>query len=221
MSVITCLRNISDPFLWFVAALLLYPQIPHSQATSCEHRNLELHSDRRLLPNFFIFGLHQVGHSCENIFLISLKFLYSPHDARLIRFVLAFADARSINFDISCVGRNRNFDNHTVRKIGVLKYGPQFDRVLDPIFILEFLYDRSNFERQIDVGGNSIGHHFECTVRGYEGDRPVSVESTESHALMEFYVVDLNTFLLSLTIVLVILSHKQLVVYTEFALRHA
>ena len=139
--------------------------------------------------------------------MVSLKFLDSPHDARLIRFILAFADACSVYFHIGCVRWYWDFNDYIVSEVGVLEDSSQFDRVFNSVFIFKFLNYRSDFERQVDVCGNSIGHHLESAIWGYEGNGPISVKPAQPHALMELDIIDLNAFLLYLAIVLVVVSH--------------
>lgn len=53
---------------------------------------------------------------------------------------------------------------------------------------------RHYFEWQVNVLTNSIGHDVEDSVRGNKGDAAVSIKSAESDALVEFNVVDLDSF---------------------------
>ena len=88
----------------------------------------------------------------------------------------------------------------------MLKNSSQFDGVFDPIFILKLLNYRRDFERQIDICGNSIGHNFKSSVWGDESDRPITVEPPKPNALMKLDIVNLDSFLLHLTIVFIVVS---------------
>ena len=86
------------------------------------------------------------------------------------------------------------------------------------------MHNWHDFERQVDVLGDSVGHHIEDTIRWDEGDRPVSVEPAQSNALVKLDVVDLDSFVRDLSRVgrssLIVGLHQQLVVDAELTLRH-
>ena len=55
-----------------------------------------------------------------------------------------------------------------------------------------------NLEWQVNVLGYAICHELEDTIRRYEGNGAVAVKATESNALMELYVIYLDSTILSL-----------------------
>ena len=78
--------------------------------------------------------------------------------------------------------------------------GSDFDGVLNSIVFWELLNDWSDFERQIYILWNSVGHNFEQAIGWNEGNTSVSIESAQPHTLMKLNVINLYTFLLLFTL---------------------
>ena len=76
----------------------------------------------------------------------------------------------------------------------------KFYRVLDSKVFLEFLNDWSNFEGQVDVLGNTIRHNLKEAIWRNKGNRSITVKPSQSYALVEFNVINLDTFLLFFTV---------------------
>ena len=100
MRIVACLRDVPDPLLWFVPALLLYPQIADPQTTASEHGYLEFHRDRWFLPSFLTFRLGQVSYGRQYLLLVTLELLDPPKDRGFIRLVLSFAISSRKHFDL-------------------------------------------------------------------------------------------------------------------------
>ena len=200
MSIVTCFWDVSNPFLWLIATFFLYSEISYTQPTTCEHGHLEFHCYWRFLPSFFIFGRNEIGNSSQYVFLISLELLDPPHYARFVWLIFAFSDSRPINFNISSVRWYRNFHNNIVGKVWMFKNGSKLHRILNPIVIGKFLDDWSYFEGDVDARWNSVGHHLEKPIWWDESDGSVPIEPSQSDTLMELDIVDLNSFLLLLSL---------------------
>jgi hypothetical protein len=134
----------------------------------------------------------------EDVLLVTLEFLDTPHYCRFVTLVFSFTSTMLENLDVGRILRHRNFNHNVVTNIRMLINSSDFDGILNSIIIWKLLNDWSDFEWQIDILGNSVGHYFEHTIWRNEGDGSVSVESCELDALMEFDIIDLYTFLLSL-----------------------
>lgn len=160
MCVVSCLRNVPDPLLGFVSALLLYPQVSHSQATTREHGYLELHCYRRFLPCFFWFSLCKVGNCSENLFLITLKLLDSPEYSWFVWLILTLTAACWEYFDLRCVWWHGYLYNNVICVVCTLKNWANFYWVLDPTIVWILLNYRRDFEWQIYILAHSIRHYF-------------------------------------------------------------
>ena len=114
MSVVACSADITNPFLRFVAGLLLYAQVPHSQARASKHRNLELHANRRPLPRLISFLALQVGNGRQYLLLITLELLDPPHDQIFLRLVLCLALSGREDPDVCRVRRNWHLDHDVI-----------------------------------------------------------------------------------------------------------
>ena len=125
--VVARLRDVPDPLLGLVSALLLYSEIAHPQATTSEHGHLELHGNGRLLPRLLSFGLRQVGDGRQNLLLVALKLFDSPENSRFIRLVLALAAACRKHLHLRRVRRHRYLYHHIVCIISALEYRANFD----------------------------------------------------------------------------------------------
>lgn len=225
MSIIACFGKVTNPLLWFIVTLLLNSEIPNSQATSGKKWDVKLHRDRWFLPQLVTFSRSCVNDSRQNVLLITLELLNSPHYCGFIRFILSFTSSGRENLDISWVAWNWNFDNDVVTHVRMFIYCSNFDWIFYSVVFTEFLNDRGNFKRQIDILGNSVSHYLEYTIWRNEGNWSISVESCEFHTLMEFNIVDLNTFLLSLfgidSLSITWLSDQKFIVNSKFTLRHS
>lgn len=122
MRIVTGFRDVPDPLLGLVSALLLYSQVSNSEATTGEHRHLELHSNWWFLPRLLVFGLGEVGDGCQNLLLITLKLFNSPEYCGFVRLVLAFATARRKHLHLRRVRRHRYLDDNVVCIISALEY---------------------------------------------------------------------------------------------------
>ena len=49
-----------------------------------------------------------------------------------------------------------------------------------------------DLERQVDVVAHTVSHHLERAVRWYKSDTAIAVEASQSYALVELYIVDLD-----------------------------
>jgi hypothetical protein len=159
--VVARLRDVPDPLLRLVSALLLYSQIPHSEATASEHGHLELHGDGRFLPRLLALRLGQIRHSRQNLLLITLKLFNSPEYSGFVWLVLAFATTSGKDLDLGSVGRHWYLNDNVIGIISALKYRANLDRVFDSSIVRVLLYNRCYFERQIDVLTDSIRHDLE------------------------------------------------------------
>lgn len=83
--------------------------------------------------------------------------------------------------------------------------------------LLDYWHD---FEGQVNIVANSVGHQLEHSIRWDESDGAVSVESAQADALVELNIVDLNSAVLLSGVGGRILD-EQLVVDAELALWHA
>ena len=200
MSVVTRFWDVSDPFLGLVSTLFLYSQVPNTQTTSSEHWHLEFHSYWRFLPSLLVFRWDQVSHSCQDVLLVSLELLDTPHNAWFVRLVFSFPDSCSINFHVGCVRWHWNFDHYIICKIWVLKNGSQLYRILYSVVIREFLNYWSNFERQVDALRYSVSHDFKKSIWGNKSNRSVPIEPSKPDTLMKLNVINLNSFLLLFSI---------------------
>lgn len=73
-------------------------------------------------------------------------------------------------------------------------------RVLDSEVFGEFLNDWSYFEGQVDVLGDTVCHNLEEAIWRNKGNGSVTVEPTQSYALVEFNVINLDTLLCFFTV---------------------
>ena len=156
MGVVACLRDVPDPLLWFVPALLLYPEIADPQTTASEHGHLEFHRDRRLLPSFLIFRLGQVSYGGEYLFLVSLELLDPPKDRGFIRLILPFAISCRKDFDLGGIGWHWDLDNNVVCIVGAFESRANLNRIRYSSIIWVLLYDGRDFERQINILTHAI-----------------------------------------------------------------
>ena len=90
---------------------------------------------------------------------------------------------------------------------------------------MEFLDYRDYFEWQVDILGNTVSHNLKKAVWRYESNGPIAIKPPQSDTLMKLNIVDLNAFLLLLTLksLLVIIFaffHEELVIDAELALGH-
>ena len=127
MSIIAAPTDITNPFLGFVARLLLYTEIADPEARASEHGNLELHAYGRSLPRLISLLRFQIRDRRENLLLITLELLDSPHDHLLLRLVFCLTLPRREDPNISRVRWHWNFDHDIVAVVGLLKNRTQLD----------------------------------------------------------------------------------------------
>ena len=169
-------------------------------------------------------GSSKICNSSQDVLLITLEFLNSPHNSWLIRFILTFSSSSRENLDLGRVVWNRNLHNHIVPDVGIFINGSDFDRIFDSLFFKEFLNDRCYFEWQIDIWWYSVRHNFKKSIRWDESNGSVSIKSLKTDALMEFDVINLNAFLLLFLTIsscwIIRFSYQQFIINSEFALWH-
>ena len=129
--------------------------------------------------------------------MVTLELFDSPHYCRFISFILSFTNTSRENLNFSWICWNRNFNDDIISNVWMFVDGSNLYWVFYPVVFNEFLNDWSNFERQIDILGNSICHNFKNTIWRNKSDRSISIKSCKFNTLMEFNIIDLNTFLLS------------------------
>lgn len=76
---------------------------------------------------------------------------------------------------------------------------------------------RDHLEWQVNILRNTVGHHIERTIWWNKSDAPITVKLSKSHALVEFDVIYLDSFVY---FVIVLLLHQEPVINTELALWH-
>ena len=82
----------------------------------------------------------------------------------------------------------------------MLENGPELYLEFNSLIFNELLYDRGHFEWQVDIAGYSVGHYLEKTIWWNECDGPISIKPSQSHTLMKFNIINLNSLLLLLSI---------------------
>lgn len=177
---------------------------------------LEVKSDGWLVPWLVNFKGCGCNFSTHHELIVSLEFLYSPHDSILIWLVLSLTSTCGINLTVRCIRRHRNSSNNWVCKVSFLKNCLNFDAILNSILLRKLLYNRDYLKRQVDVLWNTISHHLKYAIRRNKSDGSISVKFSKSHALMKFDIINLNTPILLLSIIL----NQQLVIDSKFAFRH-
>ena len=123
-----------------------------------------------------------------------MEALESPHDAGTVWFVNCFATSTREDPNLCCVAWNWDFADDIGSEVTLFKDGLYPDAQFYLVLVGIFLYHGDDLEGKVDVLRDSICHYIEDTIRRNKSDRSVSVKSTETNTLMEFYIIDLNSF---------------------------
>mmetsp|Transcript_28252 Transcript_28252/g.45933 ORF Transcript_28252/g.45933 Transcript_28252/m.45933 type:complete len:319 (-) Transcript_28252:79-1035(-) len=201
--VITICRNISNPRQRLVTAPLDDLQIPNLNSRHSKVRYLKLDPDRllprrvhpsaatasfalRIIPG----NTRQAKVRPHQILPSSVELLDRPDHAILVRQVRHVAHARFEARTIH-IGRDRNRDLHVIRHAPRLELRSRLDHVLDPRSAMGFHHGLHPDER-LDVSVQPVRHEVELAVRRDERYGAIVLEPSESNALVELDVLQLD-----------------------------
>ena len=151
-----------------------------------------------------------------------------PHDCTVLRLVLGPANG-VLCMHLNGVFGARNLDHHILGIEQFFKNGFHLDDALDFAVIVAsgpgvLVENGHHLKRQVYIFVDAVAslkrvrHEVEGAIGGDEGDRAVLVKFAQTHALVEFDVIDVDAAVHAPAIGF--FFHQQLVVHAEFALRH-
>ena len=149
-----------------------------------------------------------------------------PHDASVVGLVDSPPRAAREYSHLGCVRGHRDLADYVRTKVALFEDSFEPDRNLYFVLLRVLLDNGYNLEGQVDVLTDPVGHHVEDAIGRDERDRSVTVESAQTHALVELNIINLDAFISwflgydcrSRTPTLTL--HKKLVVDAELAFWH-
>jgi len=148
-----------------------------------------------------------------------MKLLNAPDDGILIGKVSNDADTAFKTRTIDIAGdRNNNLD--IIGNAPGFELRSRFDHILDPGALMRF-DNGFDPDQGLDMSGEAVGHEIEFTVGWDEAYGTIVFETSESHALMEFDILQLDGFSGTRLIYPSRGLEHEFIVETEFELGHA
>jgi len=93
---LTSSRHVPNPLHTAIITLLKHLQIPDQQPRTREHKQREIHAQRRPTPRLLVRHARQLRLSIEHVFRLAREALNLPHDIILAGLVLRFALADAL-----------------------------------------------------------------------------------------------------------------------------